>query len=409
MDTTHLQSTKHLLLDYLIEKGYKDDALWMTRECLTLAIEEGYKPEIRSYEDFYGYAAQQLGYQPGEPRYKKLKSFIGLLWNFDINGKYPKGVAAGFMAGPSKYELLSNKFKEIIDNHSVMRRAEGKANKTIYTEYRAGLNFFLFMQDCGANALTDIEARMIYGFFHDGNEVIRRGSYCHLVKIVLGTVVDKYGEHAMRIIRLLPKIREPRKLFNYLLPDESRKVYDCLKNELSSLSHMERAMGWILYFVGLRGTDIASISMQNIDWKHERIHLVQSKTGVPLNLPLNAAMGNSLFDYITVERPSVDSEKIFLHATRPHTDFQEIGTIINKVFDAAGVRAQGRARGVRVMRHHLVTSLLAKGTDCATVSSIVGHKHEESLVPYVDTDIEHLKACAISIEQYPVDNRVFAI
>ncbi|MCK9520211.1 MAG: tyrosine-type recombinase/integrase [Dehalococcoidales bacterium] len=409
MDTTHLQSTKHLLLDYLIEKGYKDDSLWMTRKCLKLAIEEGHKPEICSYEDFYGYAAQQFTYQPGEPRYKKLKSYIGLLWNFDINGKYPQGVAVGFMAGPSKYESLSNEFKEIIDNHSVIRKVEGKTNKTIYTEYRAALNFFLFMQDSGANALTDIEPRMICGFFHDGNEVIRRGSYCHLIKMVLGTVVDKYREQAMRIIRLLPKIREPRKLFDYLLPEESRKVYDCLKNEQSSLSHMERAMGWILYFVGLRGTDIASLGMQNIDWKHESIHLVQSKTGVPLNLPLNAAMGNSLFDYITVERPSVDSEKIFLHATHPHTDFQEIGSIINKVFDAAGVRTQGRARGVRVMRHHLVTSLLVKGTDCATVSSIVGHKHEESLHPYVDTDIEHLKACAISIERYPVDNRVFAI
>jgi site-specific recombinase XerD len=409
MDTTHLQSTKHLLLDYLIEKGYKDDTLWMTRKCLTIAIEEGYKPEIRSYEDFYGYAAQQLGYQPGEPRDKKLKSYIGLLWNFDINGKFPHGFATGFMAGPSKHEQLSNEFKGIIDKHSVMRRAEGKADKTIYTEYRAGLNFFLFMQDCGANALTDIEARMIYGFFHDGNEVIRRGSYCHLVKMVLGTVVDKHRESAWRIIRLLPKIREPRKLFDYLLPEESRKVYDCLKNEQSSLSHLERAVGWIVYFVGLRGTDIASMSMQNIDWKHERIHLVQSKTGVPLNLPLNAAMGNSLFDYITVERPPVDSEKIFFHATRPHTEFQEIGSIINKVFDAAGVRAQGRARGIRVMRHHLVTSLLAKGTDCATVSSIVGHKNEESLHPYVDTDIEHLKTCAISIERYPVDNRVFAI
>ena len=226
MDTTHLQSTKHLLLDYLIEKGYKKDSLWMTRKCLTLAFEEGYKPGIRSYEDLYGYAAQQFGYQPGEPRYKKLKSYIGLLWNFDINGKYPQGVAAGFLAGPSKYEQLSNEFKEIIDNHYVMRRAEGKADKTIYTEYRAGLNFFLFMQNYGANALTDIEARMIYGFFHDGSKVIRRGSYCHLVKMVLETAVDKHGEHATRIIRLLPKIREPRKLFDYLLPDESRKVYD---------------------------------------------------------------------------------------------------------------------------------------------------------------------------------------
>lgn len=142
MDTTNLQLTKHLLIDYLIEKGYKKDALLMTRKCLKIAIEEGGKPEIRSYEDFYRYAAQQLGYQPGESRDKKLKSYIGLLWNFDINGKFPQGIATGFMAGPSKFEQLSNEFKEIIDNHSIIRRAEGKTNKTIYTEKRAGLIFF---------------------------------------------------------------------------------------------------------------------------------------------------------------------------------------------------------------------------------------------------------------------------
>jgi len=26
MDTTHLQSSKHLLLDYMIKNGYKEDA-----------------------------------------------------------------------------------------------------------------------------------------------------------------------------------------------------------------------------------------------------------------------------------------------------------------------------------------------------------------------------------------------
>ena len=409
MDTTHLQSTKHLLLDYMIEKGYKEDALWMTRKCLALAIEEGCKPEMLSYEDLYDYAIKQFGFQPEEPRCKRLKTYIGLIWNFDINGKYPNGVSTRFMEGPSKYERLRHEFKGIIDHHSETRRAEGITENTIYNENRAGLVFFLFMQGCGATALSDIEARMIYGFFYDGKKLIRGESYCHLVKMVLETVVGRHGEHATRILRLLPKIRRSRKLFDYLLPEESRKVYDCLKNEQSGLSHMERAIGWIMYFVGLRGTDIASMGMQNIDWEHEVIQLVQSKTGIPLTLPLNAAMGNALFEYITDERPCADSERVFLHATRPHTELQKVGTIINKVFDAAGVRNQGSMRGVRVMRHHLVTSLLDKRVDCATISSIVGHKLEASLHPYVDMDIEHLKACAISIEQYPVDNKVFEL
>lgn len=409
MDTTHLQSTKHLLLNYMVEKGYNKEVLRVTRKHLAFAIEEGCKPEILSYEDLYEYATKWFGFKPEEPRCKTLKTYIGLIWNFDINGKYPNGVSTRFMEGPSKYERLSHEFKGIIDHHSETRRAEGITEDTIYNENRAGLVFFLFMQDCGATALSDIEARMIYGFFYDGNKLIRGDSYCHLVKMVLETVVGRHREDATRILRLLPKIRRSRKLFDYLLPEESRKVYDCLKNEQSGLSHMERAIGWIMYFVGLRGTDIAGMCMQNIDWEHEVIHLVQSKTGIPLTLPLNAAMGNALFEYITVERPCVDSEKVFLHATRPHTELQRVGTIINKVFDAAGVRNQGSMRGVRVMRHHLVTSLLDKRVDCATISSIVGHKLEASLHPYVDMDIEHLKACAISIERHPVDHRVFVL
>src|SRR5574344_933659 len=385
MDTTHLQSTQHLLLNYMVEKGYKEDALWVTRKHLAFAIEEGCKPEILSYEDLYEYATKWFGFKPEEPRCKTLKTYIGLIWNFDINGKYPNGVSTRFMEGPSKYERLSHEFKEIIDHHSETRRAEGITENTIYNENRAGLVFFLFIQGRGATALSDIEARMIYGFFYDGNKLIRGDSYCHLVKMVLETVVSRHREHAVRILRLLPKIRRSRKLFDYLLPEESRKVYDCLRSEQSGLSHMERAIGWIMYFVGLRGTDIAGMCMQDIDWEHEVIHLVQSKTGIPLTLPLNAAMGNALFEYITVERPCVDSEKVFLHATRPHTELQTIGTIMNKVFDAAGVRNQGSMRGVRVMRHHLVTSLLDKRVDCATISSIVGHKLEVSLHPYVDT------------------------
>jgi len=409
MDTTHLQSTKHLLLNYMVEKGYNKEVLRVTRKHLAFAIEEGCKPEILSYEDLYEYATKWFGFKPEEPRCKTLKTYIGLIWNFDINGKYPNGVSTRFMEGPSKYERLSHEFKGIIDHHSETRRAEGITEDTIYNENRAGLVFFLFMQDCGATALSDIEARMIYGFFYDGNKLIRGDSYCHFVKMVLETIVGRHREDATRILRLLPKIRRSRKLFDYLLPEESRKVYDCLKNEQSGLSHMERAIGWIMYFVGLRGTDIAGMCMQNIDWEHEVIHLVQSKTGIPLTLPLNAAMGNALFEYITVERPCVDSEKVFLHATRPHTELQRVGTIINKVFDAAGVRNQGSMRGVRVMRHHLVTSLLDKRVDCATISSIVGHKLEASLHPYVDMDIEHLKACAISIERHPVDHRVFVL
>ena len=61
------------------------------------------------------------------------------------------------------------------------------------------------------------------------------------------------------------------------------------------------------------------------------------------------------------------------------------------------------------MRHHLATYMLKSGVDCATVSSMVGHKNGKSLVPYVDADTEHLRECAISVEAYPVNPKIFAL
>jgi len=69
----------------------------------------------------------------------------------------------------------------------------------------------------------------------------------------------------------------------------------------------------------------------------------------------------------------------------------------------------GGAKGLRVFRHHFVTCLLTKGVECEVVSSLVGHQSPESLKPYVDADIEHLKECSIDISSYPVNLNIFEL
>jgi integrase len=208
---------------------------------------------------------------------------------------------------------------------------------------------------------------------------------------------------------MLPAIKAGNKNFQYLTPQESMKIRECLENRDSGLTHLERSIGWLLYFLGLRGTDITKLKPENIDWKYDRIHLIQSKTGEPLTMPMNAATGNELFDYITTERPENAAKTVIVTKSRPHGELKNLGGLVRKLFEKAGVRTDGGTKGLRVLRHHLVTYLLSHGIECDVVSSIAGHRSPESIKPYADADIEHLRECSISVAEYPVSNELFEI
>jgi integrase len=411
MDTSNLRKTHQKLMDFLVKNGYKKDSLLQTRKCIRLALEVGASPEITSYEELFFLEVKKRGYKPEEGRYKSLMTYVGNVKQFDRKGIYPGGVGSknGFLAPPPLYDQLNTVFQSAIDNHFEFGGLHEKRKKTVWTEARAAMNFFKHLQNCGAETFHDVENRMVYTFFFNGERQIRGKDYCGLVKTALKTAVQLYGEPVQKILEMLPAIKAGNKNFQYLTPEESMKIRECLENGDSGLTHLERSIGWLLYFLGLRGTDITKLKPENIDWKHDRVHLIQSKTGEPLTMPMNAAIGNELFDYITTERPKNATKTVMVTKSRPHDELKYLGGLVRKLFEKAGVRTDGGTKGLRVLRHHLVTYLLSHGIECDVVSSIVGHSSPESIKPYADADIEHLRECSISVAEYPVSNELFEI
>ncbi len=411
MDTSNLHKTHQKLMDFLVENGYKKDALSQTRKCIRSALEVGASPEITSYEELFFLEAKKRGYKPEEGRYKSLKTYMGNVRQFDREGIYPGGINSknGFLAPKPLYDQLNAVFRSAIDHHSAFGGMHGKREKTVWIEVRATMNFFKHLQDLGAETFHDIENRMVYTFFFDGERQIRGKDYCGLVKAALRTTVPLYGEPVQKTLEMLPAIKSGKRNFQYLTREESTKIRECLEKEDSGLTHLERSTGWLLYFLGLRGTDIAKLRFEDIDWKRDRIHLVQSKTGEPLSVPMNAAIGNELFDYMATERPQNGIKTVLLSKSRPHGELKILGDVARKLFIKAGVRTDGGTKGLRVFRHHLVTYLLSHGVECDIVSSIVGHRSPESIKPYVDADIEHLRECSISIAAYPVADQLFEL
>lgn len=69
---------------------------------------------------------------------------------------------------------------------------------------------------------------------------------------------------------------------------------------------------------GLRGTDVCSLKLGDIDWDKDFISILQDKTKKALTLPLRASYGNAIYDYILTEHPKDESKYVFLRSLAPY-------------------------------------------------------------------------------------------
>ena len=211
----------------------------------------------------------------------------------------------------------------------------------------------------------------------------------------------------------MPAFRRWRKNIQYLTHDEIKKVKNVLSPNSPVLSLRDKAIGSLALYMGLRGCDIANITMNALDWNNDLLSIHQQKTGVPITLSLSAIVGNAIHDYKEIERPQTDCEYLFIARIRPFGRIKggpSMNRIAAKIMKVAGIRQNsGDRKGFHIFRHHLATKLLENGVPRPVVSNLVGHVLPKSLDQYLRADFPHLKGCSISIEKFPVAKAVFEI
>mgnify|MGYP000907438786 CR=1 FL=1 len=270
------------------------------------------------------------------------------------------------------------------------------------------------MQCKGLDSLSKIDEDAVMSFFTDesGNLVLSCG-YKKQVAAVFKADLAQYTDEARRILAYLPCIRPKRKTIMYLQPEEKQKLHEIFSDDYTTeLSLRDKSIGTLLFFTGLRACDIVGLVLTDIDWEREEISIIQNKTDVPLNLPLTAMIGNSIYDYINSERPESDDQHVFLGVNMPHDPLSAgaVWLIISKVYDAASIRLkEGERRGSHLFRYNAATTFIENGIPRPVASATLGHEDPASLDYYTFADMKHLRECALSIEKFPVRERVFDI
>ena len=72
----------------------------------------------------------------------------------------------------------------------------------------------------------------------------------------------------------------------------------------------------LLVTYGLRSREIAALTLDDIDWKRERLAVPSRKAGHSTAFPLSSAVGEAIVDYLQHGRPQTTDRQVFFRAAR---------------------------------------------------------------------------------------------
>lgn len=170
----------------------------------------------------------------------------------------------------------------------------------------------------------------------------------------------------------------------------------------ASVSYRSKAICSLAFYAGLRESDISSLTCNNVNFKKKRHTYQAAEDGMELTIPLDVICSNLIVNYVRLERPPSQSPYIFIRKkTKGRLARQDMYEASLDVLSVAGVHAnKGERKGLHLFRHHMATSLIETGANPAIVSAMLGHRDPSSALRYLNSDLELLKRCSLSISEF---------
>ena len=155
----------------------------------------------------------------------------------------------------------------------------------------------------------------------------------------------------------------------------------------------DRAMIAIFCVYGLRSSEVAKLTLDDIDWTHKLLRVPDRKDGSSLVLPLLPVVEAVLSQYIRNGRPSpVPYREIFLKTSgRPLYNGLEITSRLHILVKQAGLQS---GRGCHAIRRAVGTRLVEQGRGLQEVALILGHSNVRSTRIYLRLSMEFLRNVA---------------
>jgi len=410
MNFTHLKENYNKLLDYLKHDGYTESYIRRIRGNIQWILKNEKYATWQSYIEIY---QDNVGKSESKHYKRNQRVSFNAIQQFDLHGEYPNRRIKNSFIKRGAYHQLISEFKEIIDFYKASPKLCDIKESTINGNASGAASFLYAMQERGIERLDGISEGDVLSFFlDDESNISKSSSYKKQIAAVFKIAADWQEKESSAILAYLPQIRPKRKNIQFLTPEEIDFIRSVIEDENSGLTLRDRAVGKLLFFTGMRACDIADMKLSSINWEADEIYISQQKTCQPLVLPLTAAIGNSIYNYLNYERAESSENHLFLGSLYPHYPIEPgaVWHLAAKIYKEAAIRQKkGDKRGTHLFRHNVATSFLGSGVPRPVISHTLGHADPISLDPYLHADLVHLKKSALSIDEFPVSEEVFCL
>ena len=286
----------------------------------------------------------------------------------------------------------------VSDYSSYLRQERGLAVTTVKKYVRAAGSFLIQQRITTVRALSSLSAQRVIRFVQSKaagrssapraqhmaiglRSFLRYARYCGYFKPDLAAVIPRVAGWSMTSI---PKAIPPK--------DAQRVLASC--DRRSAVGRRDYAMLLLLARLGLRAGEVASLTLDDIDW-HAGTLTVHGKGSQESPLPLLEPIGKAIAAYLKRGRPSCKSRRVFLRMHAPIRGFKTekpVSTAVGRAMQRAGIDSPHR--GAHQFRHALATHMLRRGSSLAEIGEILRHKDPDTTRIYAKVDLTSLRALA---------------
>jgi len=281
---------------------------------------------------------------------------------------------------------VTQEFFNILAVYLEFQRKLGKAERTVANERNSNSRLLCHLEQIGITRFKDIQITDLQGYLS--------GHIPSLARSTAQATIYRNRRFARFLVRngyastnLLPvfdyRVAIPKHIVTTLTEGQANQIYSTprAKTTMEARSH---AVLLCCLVLGLRRSDAYKLKLSEIDWKHEKVHIIQKKTRVPLTLPLPKNVGSAIATYIMHFRPAVSSEYVFLATRAPYSRIVGNSTALRDCL--ADNQDQLTCGGYHILRRTCASYLLANGTDTHCIMNLLGQTSLDSLDCYLCLD-----------------------
>lgn len=294
---------------------------------------------------------------------------------------------------------LPDPFAEAVPGFFGFLRQERGLREATLVQYRHYLQRLQeYLRRVGRPLLPDLPPAAVSAFITESGQTIDKRSVQSLCSIL--KVFFRYLYRVGLMTRDLGKaIESPRRYSLSNLPrsitwTEVERMLQKVDRR-SAVGKRDYAILLLLVTYGLRAREVGALTLDDIDWKRDHLHIRGRKAGHSTAYPLAPPVGEALLDYLKRGRPETTERAVFFRAYAPFTPLSRIAVSLRAKWylQKAGINVP--RSGSHTLRHTCVQRLVDSGFSLKTIGDFVGHRTPDATKIYAKVNVQALREVAL--------------